>query len=139
MIAHRELIFAAAIFAAFIFLMSRELNAFELTGAWTTRANQCEKIFTRKGRANRIDFKNFSGVYGAGFIADANHLRSKSDTCSIKSMKEDGHNINLVVMCASGVLLRSVQFFLKVIDENTISREFPGTEEKEETYYRCRI
>lgn len=139
MIFQRKLIFAAAIFAEFIFPMSRELNAFEFTGAWATRPNQCEKIFARKGRANRVGFTNFSGVYGAGFIADANHLKSKSDTCSIKSTKEDGRNINLVVMCASGVLLRSVQFFLKVIDENTISREFPGMEGKEETYYRCRI
>lgn len=139
MIVHRKLIFAAAIFTELIFLTPRELNAFELAGAWTTRVNQCEKIFARKGRANRVDFTNFSGVYGTGFIADANFLRSKSDTCSIKSMKEDGQNINLVVMCASGVLLRSVQFFLKVVDEDTISREFPGMEGKEETYYRCRI
>ena len=44
-----------------------------------------------------------------------------------------------VVACAKGIMLSNVQFFLKVLDDNTISREFPGMEGMEVTYHRCQI
>ena len=115
------------------------MNAFELTGAWATSADQCSKVFARKGRAKQISFTNFSGVYGGGFIAEADRLRGKFENCLIKSRKESGETINLVVACASGIMLSSVQFFLKVIDDNAISREFPGMEGMEVKYHRCQI
>ena len=82
---------------------------------------------------------NFSGVHGGGFIADANRLRGKSDSCLIKSKKESDQSLNLVVRCAAGVMFSNIQFFLKVLDDNTISREFPGMEGMEVKYHRCRI
>jgi hypothetical protein len=139
MIAFRKLVLAAAITAGSGLLISQEVNAFELTGAWATSADQCSKVFARKGRANQVNFTNFSGVYGGGFIAEANRLKGKFENCSIKSRKESGQTINLVVACASGIMLSNVQFFLKVLDDNTISREFPGMEGMEVTYHRCQI
>ena len=135
----RNLVLAMAIAAGSGLLSPLEANAFELTGAWATSAEQCSKVFARKGRANQVNFTNFSGVYGGGFIAEANRLRGKFENCSIKSRKESGQTINLVVACASGIMLSNVQFFLKVLDDNTISREFPGMEGMEATYHRCQI
>jgi len=139
MTAFRNLVLAMAIAAGSGLLSPLEANAFELTGAWATSAEQCSKVFARKGRANQVNFTNFSGVYGGGFIAEANRLRGKFENCSIKSRKESGQTINLVVACASGIMLSNVQFFLKVLDDNTISREFPGMEGMEVTYHRCRV
>jgi hypothetical protein len=139
MIVLRNLVLATAIMAGSILLSLQELNAFELTGAWATSADRCGKIFARKGRANQVDFTNFSGVYGGGFIAEASRLRGKLENCLIKSRKESDQTINLVVACASGIMLSNVQFFLKVLDDNTISREFPGMEGMEVTYHRCQI
>ncbi len=139
MTAFRNLVLAMAIAAGSGLLSPLEANAFELTGAWATSAEQCSKVFARKGRANQVNFTNFSGVYGGGFIAEANRLRGKFENCSIKSRKENGQTINLVVACASGIMLSNVQFFLKVLDDNTISREFPGMEGMEATYHRCQI
>lgn len=139
MTAFRNLVLAMAIAAGSGLLSPLEANAFELTGAWATSAEQCGKVFARKGRANQVNFTNFSGVYGGGFIAEANRLRGKFENCSIKSRKESGQTINLVVACASGIMLSNVQFFLKVLDDNTISREFPGMEGMEATYHRCQI
>jgi len=85
---------------------------------------------------NRVDFTRFSGLYGAGFVAEADRLRGKFESCLIKSRKESGQTINLVVACASGIMLSNVQFFLKVLDDNTVSRDFPGMEV---TYHRCQI
>ena len=139
MIVLRNPILVAAILAGSALLSLQELNAFELTGAWATSADQCTKVFTRKGRANKVSFTNFSGVYGGGFIAEADRLKGKFENCLIKSRKESGQTINLVVACASGIMLSNVQFFLKVLDDNTISREFPGMEGMEATYHRCQI
>jgi capsular polysaccharide biosynthesis protein len=66
-------------------------------------------------------------------------VRGKFENCKIRSRKENGENINLVVACASGIMLSNVQFFLKVIDDDTISREFQGMPEMEVKYHRCRI
>jgi hypothetical protein len=122
MIALRKLVLAAAIAAGSGLSIPQQVNAFELTGAWATSADQCSKVFARKGRANQVNFTNFSGVYGL-----------------IKSRKESDQIINLVVACASSIMVSNVQFFLKVLDENTITREFPGMEGMDVTYHRCQI
>lgn len=133
----RKLVLATACAAGSALLSSKEVKAFELTGAWATSADQCSKVFARKGRANKVSFTNFSGVYGGGFIAEPDRLRGKHETCLIKSRKEGSQT--LVVACASGIVLSNVQFFLKVLDDNSISREFPGIEGMEVTYRRCQI
>lgn len=135
----RGLVLATAIAAGSIPLSPLEVNAFELSGAWATSSEQCSKVFARKGRAKQVAFTNFSGVYGGGFIAEANRLRGKFENCSIKSKKENGQNVNMVVACASGIMLSNVQFFLKILDDNTISREFPGMDGMEVKYHRCQI
>lgn len=128
-----------AIAVGFGLLSPQKANAFELTGAWATSADQCSKVFTRKGRANQVNFTNFSGVYGGGFIAEANRLRGKFESCLIKSKKESDQIINLVVACASGIMLSNVQLFLRGLDDNTISREFPGIDGMDVKYHRCQI
>jgi hypothetical protein len=139
MIVLRNLVLAAVVSLCSASLSAHRANAFELMGAWATSADQCTKVFTRKGRANKVSFTNFSGVYGGGFMAEADRLKGKFENCLIKSRKESGETINLVVACASGIMLSKVQFFLKVIDDNTISREFPGMEGMDVRYHRCQI
>lgn len=139
MIALRILVLAAVISAGSTLLSSQMANAFNLTGAWAAGADQCTKVFTRKGRAKQIGFTSFSGAYGGGFIAEADRLRGKSQSCLIKSRKENDQTINMVVACSSGIMISKVQFFLKVVDDNTISRQFPGMEEMKVEYHRCQI
>ena len=129
----------AATLAFSVLGLSGNVSAFDLTGAWATSADQCSKVFARKGRANQVTFTNFSGVYGGGFIAEPDRLRGKFEKCSVKSKKDDGQNINIVVGCASGIMLSNVQFFLKVVDDNSVTRMFPGIEGMEVTYHRCKI
>lgn len=114
-------------------------HAFELNGAWATDAAQCKKVFARKGRANQVAFTNFSGFYGRGFIVEPNRLRAKFENCLIKSRKDTDQTINIVVSCASGIMLSNVQFFLKTVDDDTIIRQWPGVEGMDVTYHRCKI
>jgi hypothetical protein len=62
MIVLRKLILVTAIAAGSGLLSPQEVSAFELTGAWATSADQCSRVFARKGRANRVTFTNFPGV-----------------------------------------------------------------------------
>jgi hypothetical protein len=134
----RRLVLVSAVLGA-LSVTLEHAAAFDLTGAWATAADQCDKVFVRKGRAKQVTFSNFSGVYGQGFIAEPNRFRGKFTNCSIKSRKDDGPSINIVVSCASGVTLSDVQFFLKVVDANSMTRLFPGIEGMDVTYHRCQI
>ena len=66
-------------------------------------------------------------------------MRGKFENCSIKSRKDDGRNVNIVVGCASGIMLSNVQFVLKVTDDDSVTRLFPGIEGMEVRYHRCKI
>ena len=109
--------------------------AVDLTGAWASDASQCGKIF--KKNKNGITFHRDSDVYGAGFIADGNQLRGRTARCTIKSRKQVDDTLNLLTACATDIMLQNVEFTVKFLDDNKISRLFPGMEGMEITYYRC--
>ena len=135
----RNLSLAAAVSLCFTLPSPQQANAFELAGAWATSADQCGKVFTRKGRANKVGFTNFSGVHGGGFIVESDRLKGKSESCLVKSRNESAQTINLVVACASGIMLSNVQFSLKLIEPGKLLRTFPGMQDVEINYYRCPI
>jgi hypothetical protein len=113
--------------------------AAELTGAWAPDADKCDKVFVRRGRAKQIDFAEFSGVHGGGFIVEVDQLRGKFAKCRIKTRKEEGQRLNLIAACATDIMLSNVQFVLKVVDDDNITRTFPGIEGMEVKYHRCRL
>ncbi|GKQ55091.1 hypothetical protein [Bradyrhizobium sp. Ce-3] len=129
----------AIVMASTLLVLPGGAHAFDLAGAWATSADQCGKVFARKGRANQVTFTNFSGIYGGGFIAESDRLRGKFENCKIKSRKDDGKDLNIIVSCASGIMTSNVQFFLKVVDDDTITRDFPGVEGMQVSYHRCKF
>jgi hypothetical protein len=116
-----------------------EAHALDLAGAWATSADECSQVFIRKGRANQIGFAPFSEQHGGGFIVEADRLRGKFASCKIKTRKEDGQLVNIVAGCATDIMLSNVQFSLKIVEPNKISRVFPGIMDMEIDYYRCPI
>ena len=120
-----------------LMLTSLPSSASELSGAWATDKSVCDKIFTKKG--NAISFKETSDLVGSGFIVDENQLWGRGVRCEIKSKKEEGDVTHLIATCASNILLSSVQYTYKVVDENRIARLFPGMEGLEVLYDRCRF
>src|ERR1700730_9053107 len=133
---HKFAIAAAALCGLVRF---EEANAIDLSGAWATHADQCSKVFIRKGRANQIGFTAMSDQHGGGFIIEADRLRGKFATCKIKTRKEDGQTVNIIAGCATDIMLSNVQFSLKVLEPNKISRTFPGMQDMEISYDRCTI
>lgn len=123
----------------FVLTSAGDVSALDLTGAWAASADQCGKVFIRKGRTNQIGFTALSDRHGGGFIVEANRIRGKFTNCTIKARKDDGQTLNLVVGCSADIIFSNVQFSLKMLDENNIVRQFPGMESMEMRFYRCPI
>ena len=120
-------------------LRPEQAGAVDLAGAWATDADQCRHVFVRRGRASQIEFTAFSDQHGGGFIVEADRLRGKFARCKIKTMKEDGDTVNIIAGCTTDIMLSNVQFSLKMVEPNKISRMFPGIEGMVISYYRCPI
>ena len=131
--------FSVALLLGFFLTSSEDVGALELTGAWAASADQCGKVFTRKGRANAIAFTELSERHGGGFVIEASRIRGKFTTCTIKARKDDGQTLNLMVGCKADIMLSNIQFSLKLLDDNSIARQFPGIEGLEIKYYRCPV
>src|SRR3984885_10231585 len=89
------------------FLLSSQAQAFDLTGAWTTNADQCSKVFVKKG--DQIDFAQYSDEFGGGFVAAGNEIKNKATRCTIRSRKDVGDTIDLHAACASEIMASSIQ------------------------------
>ena len=112
-----------------------KVGAFELNGAWATDANNCPKVFERKG--SQIGFTEMSDVFGGGFIVEGDQIIGKFARCRIRARKDNGPSVNLIAACATDMMLSSVQFSLKALDADSVVRLFPGMEDMEIRYHRC--
>ena len=131
----RKCIAAVAIATAATVVLPGSAAAFDLNGAWASDADNCAKVFIRKG--GQLTFADMSDVFGGGFIIEGDQITGKFARCRIKAKKDDGKTINLVAACASDIMLQNVQFSLREMDANSVIRMFPGMEGMEIRYARC--
>ena len=115
--------------------LSGSAFGFDLDGAWAGDAENCAKIFARKGA--QVTFTDMSDVYGGGFIVEGDYVTGKYARCRIKAKMNEGTTINLLAACASDIMLQNVQFSLRQVDTNTVIRMFPGIAGMEIKYARC--
>jgi hypothetical protein len=125
----------SALFLGAFLAMPGFAVAFDLNGAWASDADNCNKVFMRKG--SQVAFTDMSDVYGGGFIIEDDQITGKFARCRIKKRKDDGKTINLLAACASDIMLQSVQFTLREVDASSVIRMFPGMEGMEIKYARC--
>lgn len=128
-------IVSAALLLGSLLAVAGRADALDLNGAWASNADQCAKVFVRRG--GKVGFTEMSDVYGGGFIIDGDEIIGKFARCRIKARKDDGMSINLIAACATDIMLSSVQFSVKELDANSIARLFPGMESMEIRYHRC--
>jgi hypothetical protein len=111
-----------------------QARAFELNGVWASNATLCDKMFSKTGK--KVSFVPMSDLYGSGFIIEGNRIRGKAASCTIKSRKEDGSTVRLSASCSTNVAVEVMEFNLKIIDDDTVSRAYPGIELQVD-FYRC--
>ena len=112
-------------------------GAFELTGAWASAQELCDRVFVKK--ANAVNFAELSDLFGSGFIVNGKTIRAKSAKCDIKSSKQDGELTTISASCATSIMTGNYQFSYKVVDDNTIMRLFPDIKDMTLRYFRCSL
>jgi hypothetical protein len=111
-------------------------HATDLNGSWATDVSACNKVFVTKGSV--ISFRTDSDQYGGGFIMEGNKVRGQMQTCTIKARKEEGNVVHMLATCANDIMASSIQFSARIVDDNTISRIFPGmSDDLSIKYSRC--
>jgi hypothetical protein len=110
-------------------------HAIELNGLWSSDPALCDKIFIKKGK--QIAFSPLSDLYGSGFIIDGNRIRGKIARCTIKSRRQDGDTVLLAATCSTTIAAQEMEFSLKTVDDNTVSRLFPGSSAMQVNFHRC--
>jgi hypothetical protein len=116
-------------------LAAFEARAVDLNGLWASDPALCDKIFTKKGKQTTFD--PLSDFYGSGFIIEGNRIRGKIARCTIKSRKEDGATIQFAAQCSTSIAAQELDFSLKVIDDNTVGRLYPGVSAMQVNFHRC--
>ena len=125
----------SALLAGACLVMPGSAAAFDLNGAWASDAENCARVFVRKG--TQVSFAEMSDVYGGGFIIEGDQITGKFARCRIKAKKVDGKTIHLLAACASDIMLQNVQFSLREVDANSVIRLIPGMDGMEIKYARC--
>ena len=112
-------------------------DAFELSGAWASAHELCDRVFVKKG--NTVNFAELSDLFGSGFIINGNAIQAKTAKCNIKSSKQDGDLTIISASCATSIMTGDYQFSYKVVDDNTIMRLFPDIKDMTLRYFRCQL
>jgi hypothetical protein len=110
-------------------------EAADFTGAWTTDASVCNKVFAKSGA--RVSFAKDSELAGGGLIIDGREIRGPGASCRIKTAKEDGDVTHMILTCATDIMFSDVQFSIRSVNANEIFRMFPNMPGMETKYYRC--
>ena len=84
----------------------------------------CDKVFVKKD--NKVSVSPNSSEYGGGFIIEGNRIHGQQQSCTIKSKKDDASSIHVLAACSTDIMMGNVQLSAKIIDDNTILRNFPG-------------
>jgi hypothetical protein len=112
-----------------------QVFAFDLTGAWASERELCDKVFEKKG--GTIEFAELSDLYGSGFIVNGNAIRAKAGKCTIKSQRQEGDKTVISASCATTIMTSELQFNYKAVDDNTLIRDFPEIKDMTLKYSRC--
>jgi hypothetical protein len=110
-------------------------SAADVSGAWATDIEQCSKIYSKRG--NQVVFAPKADLYGSGFVIDGSQIRGKSARCQIKIRKEDGEFVYIGAACSTDIAVEMMQFTLKSLGPDKITRVYPGLPELNTNYSRC--
>ena len=107
----------------------------DFTGAWTTDATACNKMFAKSGA--RISFAKDSELVGGGLIFQGNEIQGTGSTCRIKTTKQDGEVTHMILACATTLMRSDEKFSIRSVNADEIFRMFPNMPGMETKYYRC--
>lgn len=114
---------------------SASTEAADLNGAWTDDASACSQIFTKEN--NRLAFKQDADLHAGGLIVHGNQVTGTFQKCTVKSLHDDGSNVQVIASCSDGVAVSDVAYDVKISGENSITLSSMKPVPVEMSYVRC--
>ena len=129
--------FNLSVLLVLLVTQSAPTQAADLNGAWTIDASACNQIFTKEN--NKFAFKPDADLHAGGVIVQGRQITGTFQKCTVKSLHDDGTNVQVTAACSDGVAVSDVTFDLKISGENkfTLSSKAPVPVEMQ--YVRCTL
>ncbi len=121
----------------FVFLVTQSAStqAADLNGAWTNDASACGEVFTKEN--NKLAFKPDADLHAGGLIVQGKQITGTFQKCTIKSLHDDGSNVQVIAACSDGVTISDATFDVKITGENKITLSSKKPVPVEMLYVRC--
>ena len=127
--------FNPLVLLALLVTESASAQAGDLNGAWTDDASACSQIFTKEN--NKLAFKQDADLHAGGLIIQGKQITGTFQKCTVKSMHDDGSNVQVIASCSDGVTVSDVTFDVKISGENRITLSSKEPVPVEASYVRC--
>jgi uncharacterized membrane protein len=128
-------IFNPLVLLVLLVTQSAATQAADLNGAWTVDGSACDKVFTKEN--NKLAFKQDADLHAGGLIVQGKQISGTFQKCTIKSLRDDGSNVQVIASCSDGVAVSDVAFDVKISGENTITLSSKEPVPVEMSYVRC--
>jgi hypothetical protein len=127
--------FNPLVLLALLVTQSASTQAGNLNGAWTADASACSQIFTKEN--NKLAFKQDADLHAGGLIVQGKQITGTFQKCTVKSLHDDGANVQVIASCSDGVAISDVPFDVKISGENSITLSSKEPVPVEMPYVRC--
>ena len=97
-----------------VVMQSASTQAADLNGAWTIDASACGEVFTKEN--NKLAFMPDADLHAGGVIVQGKQITGTFQKCTVKSLHDDGANVQVTASCSDGVAVSDV----------TSTRKSPG-------------
>ena len=128
-------IFNPLVLSVLLVTQSTSTQAVDLNGAWTVDASACGKVFTKEN--NKLAFKKDADLNAGGIIVQGKQVTGTFQKCTVKSVRDDGPNKQVIAACSDGVAISDVAFDVKISGENKITLSSKAPVAMEMPYVRC--
>jgi hypothetical protein len=116
---------------------SASAQAADLNGAWTIDASACGQVFIKEN--NRLAFRPDADLHAGGVIVQGKQITGTFQKCNVKSLHDDGTNVQLTASCSDGVAVSDVTFDVKLAGENKFTLSSKAPVPIEMHYVRCSL
>jgi hypothetical protein len=114
---------------------SASTQAAELNGAWAVDGSACGQVFTKEN--NKLAFKQDADLHAGGLIVQGKKITGTFQKCTVKSLRDDGSNVQVIASCSDGVTVSDVAVDVKISGENRMTLSSKEPVPVAMSYVRC--
>jgi hypothetical protein len=127
--------FHPLVLSVLLVAQSASAQAADLNGAWTDDASACGKVFKKED--NKLAFRRDADFHAGGLIVEGRKVTGTFQKCTVKSLHDEGANLQVIAACSDGVAVSDVAYDVKITGENNITLSSTKPVPVEMLYFRC--